>query len=60
MLNLYESFKWQALKGGTLMKVADVVAPDFRGGNFSHLTTFTSTHQAFSRDQMFLEELLSR
>ena len=60
MLNLYESFKWQALKGGTLMKVADVVAPAFLGGNISHLTTFTSTYQAFSRAQMFLEDLLSR
>ena len=59
MLNLHESFKWQALKGGTLKKVADVVAPAFLGGNISHLTTLRAMYQAFSRAQMFSDDLHS-
>ncbi|XP_053786432.1 ral guanine nucleotide dissociation stimulator [Desmodus rotundus] len=49
----------EALKGGTLKKVADVVAPAFLGGNISHLTTLRAMYQAFSRAQMFSDDLHS-
>ncbi|XP_053528037.1 uncharacterized protein LOC119044118 [Artibeus jamaicensis] len=50
----------EALKGPMLKNVADIVALDFLSGNISLLTMFNSRHAAFSRSQMFLDDLLSR
>ncbi|KAF6105927.1 hypothetical protein HJG60_016283 [Phyllostomus discolor] len=49
----------RALRGGTLEKVTELMVPAFLGGYARHISTFVSTHPAFSTAQCFLDLLLT-
>ncbi|XP_036137277.1 ral guanine nucleotide dissociation stimulator-like [Molossus molossus] len=50
----------RALQEGTLEKMVVSMVPAFPSGKIPHIPTFMSTHQAFSRAQLFLDQLLTR
>nr|KAF6429771.1 hypothetical protein HJG59_009075 [Molossus molossus] len=59
-LNLREACRMRALQEGTLEKMVVSMVPAFPHGKIPHISTFMSTHQAFSRAQLFLDPLLTR
>nr|KAF6429761.1 hypothetical protein HJG59_009070 [Molossus molossus] len=50
----------RALQEGTLEKMVVSMVPAFPSGKIPHISTFMSIHPAFSRAQLFLDQLLTR
>nr|KAF6430180.1 hypothetical protein HJG59_015532 [Molossus molossus] len=59
-LNLREACRMRALQEGTLEKMVASMVPAFPRGKIPHISTFMSIHPAFSRAQLFLDQLLTR
>nr|KAF6429757.1 hypothetical protein HJG59_009070 [Molossus molossus] len=59
-LNLREACWMRALQEGTLEKMVVSMVPAFPSGKIPHISTFMSIHPAFSRAQLFLDQLLTR
>nr|KAF6429748.1 hypothetical protein HJG59_009063 [Molossus molossus] len=50
----------RALQEGTLEKMVVSMVPAFPRGKIPHISTFMSIHPAFSRAQLFLDQLFTR
>nr|KAF6429745.1 hypothetical protein HJG59_009063 [Molossus molossus] len=59
-LNLREACRMRALQEGTLEKMVVSMVPAFPRGKIPHISTFMSIHPAFSRAQLFLDQLFTR
>nr|KAF6429743.1 hypothetical protein HJG59_009061 [Molossus molossus] len=59
-LNLREACRMRALQEGTLEKMVVSMVPAFPSGKIPHISTFTFIHPAFSRAQLFLDQLFTR